>query len=364
MTYRKLAPRALALLLCAFTVCAPRQSRAQAERPLTNEEFLQLVRRLPKEPSLKAQLVEALRRRGIGFPVTSGLRSVVATKSGNDSDLRRALEEAERRRLNPEAAAPPTEAEAEEVISRAREAAREAAAQMPDFVVKQVVSRAFALGTTRNWTPSDRLVVAVSFRAEGGEQYRLLAVNGIPSGSSPQEAGTYEQAGGTTSTGEFVSVLAELFSDEAKAKFRPAGTDTLAGRRTLVYEFAVERANSHQTIAATGAERIITGYRGRLWVDRENFRVLRLENEAVDIPEGYPVRDARRVVDYGWVTIAERPYLLPSRSVVEMSVLRGSQLYQSRNDIRFRNYQKYGTEIRIIEEDIIEDEAPPQKPRG
>ena len=367
MRFFKLLSAALLPLLCV-TLLAPSPSRvsAQAQQaPLTNEEFLTLVRQIPKNPGARAQVIEALKRRGIAFPLTAGLRSVVATKSGNDADLRRALEEAERRRLNPSAAAAlPTEAEAEAVLNRARAAAAEASEQMPDFVVKQLVTRALAQGTTRNWVTSDRLVVAVSFRVQGGEQYRLLAVNGVPGASDGREAGSYEQAGGATSTGEFVSVLAQLFRDDSKTEFKAVDTDTLAGRPVLVYEYRVKRLNSKQTISAAGVERITTGHRGRLWIDRDSARVLRIESDAeqADIPAAYPVRAARRRIDYDWVTIAERPYLLPSRSVVELTVAQAGQHFQSRNDIRFRNYQKYGTEIKVIEEDIIEDEPAEKKP--
>ena len=45
--------------------------------PLTNEEFLRLVRQLPRQPSLKEEIIKEVRRRGIGFPLTSGLRLVV-----------------------------------------------------------------------------------------------------------------------------------------------------------------------------------------------------------------------------------------------------------------------------------------------
>lgn len=340
-------------------------AQAQQQAPLTNAEFVRLVQQLPRQPGLKAELIEAVRQRGIGFPLTSGLRSLVATKSGNDVDLRRALEEAERRRLNPEASAPPSEAEAAETLSKAREAALGAAEQMPDFVVKQLVTRSQAMGTTRNWVTADRLVVAVSFREEEGEKYRLLALNGVPSSSAAdaRESGSYEQAGGSTSTGEFVSVLAQLFREDSQTDFKAVGTDTVDGRRTLVYEYEVKRAHSKQTIMASGAERITTGHRGRLWIDRENWRVLRLESDASaeDIPAAYPVRAARRTVEYGWVSINEQPYLLPSRSVVELTIQQGGgRLYQTRNDIRFRNYQKYGTEIKVIEEDIV-DEPPPEE---
>src|SRR5918997_3218868 len=78
--------------------------RAQStDAPLTSQELVRLVYQLPKNPGLRDEIVKEIRRRGIGFPLTDGLRGVVATKSGNDALLRRTLEEAERRRLNPTA---------------------------------------------------------------------------------------------------------------------------------------------------------------------------------------------------------------------------------------------------------------------
>ena len=51
---------------------------------------------------------------------------------------------------------------------------------MPDFVVKQLITRAEAYAGTGNWKPYDTLVIAVSYSTERGEQYRLLAENGAP----------------------------------------------------------------------------------------------------------------------------------------------------------------------------------------
>lgn len=354
-------------LLCVSMFYCEGRAQAAQQNPLTSEEFLQLVHQLPKNPGLKDDVISELRRRGIAFPLTNGMRSVVATKSRNDAELRRALEDAERRRLNPEAAAPAlTEAEASDVLSRARAAAEEAVAEMPDFVVKQLVTRKVAAGSTRNWTTQDRLVVAVSFRVSAGEQYRLLAVNGIQRAAADErESATYMQVGGATSTGEFVTVLAELFREGTRAKFKPVASERLGERVAFLYEFDVEKANSRHTITASNAETITTGYRGRIWIDRENARVLKIETEAhqSDVPAGYPVRAANRTIEYDWVTIAEKPYLLPSRSIVEMTVQRAGEFYQSRNEIRFRNYQKFGTEIKIIEEDVFEEEPTEEKPR-
>ena len=106
LNFRITHARFLSLMLCAlaFVGAGARVSLAQQQSPMTNEEFLAIVRQLPKQPALKEQLVSEIRQRGIRFTLTSGLRSFVATKSGNDEELRRALEEAERRFLNPKIA--------------------------------------------------------------------------------------------------------------------------------------------------------------------------------------------------------------------------------------------------------------------
>src|SRR5687768_1078770 len=157
LSFRRVLPRLAALVLCAAALGGAGAS-AQQQTPLTNAEFLALVRQLPQRPGLKDQLVSEIRRRGIGFTLNSGLRSFVATKSGNDEELRRVLEEAERRFLNPKEATPlPSEAETADLLARTRAATLEATAQMPDFVVKQLITRAMALGTSRNWHVRDRL---------------------------------------------------------------------------------------------------------------------------------------------------------------------------------------------------------------
>ena len=121
-----------------------------------------------------------IRKRGIAFPITPGLRSLIATKSGNDSSLIRTLEEADRRRANPTVATLPPEAEALELLERTRTATLGAAETMPDYLVKQQIKRSHAFGQSKNWVPYDCLSIAVSYRQSAGEDYKLLSVNGMP----------------------------------------------------------------------------------------------------------------------------------------------------------------------------------------
>lgn len=365
MIYRILRPRVSASLALLILFCSPllQVARSQSQdAPITSQELVRMVQQLPLHPEKRDEIVEEIRRRGIGFELTSGLRSVVASKSGNDALLRRTLEEAARRRVNPVASALPPEAEARDLLTRTRVVTLAASEAMPDFIVKQLITRSYARGTTNNWSVSDRLTIAVSFRANIGEEYKVLAVNGMPPNAELKEGQTYEQLGGTSSTGEYVSMLATLFQPESQAAFKAVDTDLLRGRRTIVYEFEVKKQNSHQTIKAGKTDMVITGHRGRVWIDRELDRVLRLENIATEIPASFPVTAATSLIDYDWVTINERPYLLPSRAEIILTSRYGEQSIQSRNEIRFRGYQKFGTEVRIIE-DVDESEETPEEPQ-
>ena len=342
----------------------PQPTELQQGPPLTNEEFVRLLYQLPQHPEQREQLADQIRKRGIAFPITPGLRSLIATKSGNDASLIHTLEEAARRRNNPAAAAAaalPPAPESAELLERARKATLGAAETMPDYLVKQNITRSHAFGQSKNWVPYDHLSIAVSYRQSAGEDYKLLSVDGIP---ATQDQSYSIKLGGTISTGEYVTALTELFKPESQAEFQPIDTDTLRGRRTIIYEYVVKRENSHQTLGwgegGSAMQETVSGYRGRIWVDRENYRVLRLEDISTEIEAGFPITAASKLIDYDWVTINEQPHLLPSRAVVELTARSRGQVEQTRNEILFRGYRKFGAEVKII--DIDEKDFPPDKP--
>ena len=328
---------------------------------MTNQEFVQLLYQLPRNPALKDKLIDEIRKRGIAFPLTPGLRSLVATKSGNDSSIIHTLEEADRRRLNPVAASLPPTSEGLELLQRARKATLGATDKMPDYLVKQQITRSHAFGQSKNWAVYDRLSIAVSYRQSAGEDYKLLSVNGMPAN---QDQSYGMKLGGTISTGEYVTTLSELFKPETRAEFNMVDTDTLRGRRTIIYEFEVKKEFSHQSLGwgerGSIEQQTISGYRGRIWVDRENNRVLRLEDISTEIDPGFPITAASKVIDYEWVAINEQEHLLPSRAVVELTDRVRGQTEQTRNEILFRGYRKFGAEVKII--DIDEKDFPPDKP--
>jgi len=357
-------------LLAVFTLFlfqpfdASAQPSQNSQSPLTSREVVSLIYQLPRRPDLKDEIVAAIRKRGIGFPLTDGLRSVVATKSGNDPLLRRTLEEAERRRLNPTASALPSEAEATDLLERTRAATLAAANAMPDFIVKQLIRRSRAYGTTNNWIPQDNLTIAVGYRANVGEEYKVLAVNGIPLSTEARQTRDYSRdvdAGATSSGVEYISAVAGIFNPKSKATFTPVDTDIVRGRRALIYEYEVKQPNSQLTLKSGDMAPVTVGSRGRLWLDRETNRVLRFEQIATEIPYDYPITAAGSIIDYDWVSISDQKYMLPTHSEIMMTQVNKGVSVQSRNEIRFRGYQKFGAELKVIDE-IDEADFPPEKP--
>ncbi len=350
---KKIIPVILILFSLSFV-----SAQATQQKPLSQAEYVRMLYDLQKNPGKKDELVEAVRRRGIGFELTDGLRGLTTSKSRSDSELKRTLEEAARRRLNPEKSQLPSEKETSEVLAKSREATLAAVTDMPDFVVKQQIARSAAYAGTNNFQNLDRLVVAVSYRASGQEEYKVLSRNGVLE-NNPKPKQSYEEVGGTSSTGEFVTVLAKIFKPESDTKFELVDTDVIRKRRALVFNYLLTREKAQQVISVAGSfdDTAITGMKGRIWIDRENFRVLRVESAATEIPEGFRVRSANRTIDYDWVTIADEKYLLPLLSDVRLTSREKKQIFESRNLIRFKDYQKYGSEVKILDD----DEAVPEE---
>lgn len=351
------------LLITAFALISAFDAAAQAT-PVTQEEYVRMLYALDRDPSKKQEIIDALRARGISFDLTDGLRSLTSSKSKSDPEVKRTLEEAARRRSNPTVTRKlPSAAEFKEAIAKTREATLMAVEEMPDFVVKQQIQRAIAYAGTNNFTNLDRLVVAVSYRSSGAEEYKVLSVNGVIQQDSKSKS-SYEETGGTSSTGEFVTVLAKIFKPESETEFTPVDTDLLRGRRTIIVDFQITREKAQQALISAGSvtASTVTGMKGTLWIDRENFRVLRIETSATDIPVGFPITSAQRIIDYDWVVIAEGKYLLPSLSDVRLKIREGDRTFETKNLIRFKDYQKYGSEVKILDDDASEPSTPPKKP--
>lgn len=330
--------------------------------PLSQTEYVKMLYDIQKNPSAKQDLIDAIRQRGIGFELNAGLRSLTMSKSRNDAELKRTLEEAERRRQNPTSAKLPPETESREIIEKTRKNTLEAVEDMPDFVVKQAINRQISYAGTNNWKNLDRLLIAVSYSSQKGEQYKVLAVNG--NRVEAQQGDNYGGMDGATTGGEFVEDLQRIFKAESKTEFKAIDTDLLRNNQTIVFEYEITLENNKSGIGYKSLTYMSSpaGQRGKIWIDRKNFRVLRIEANYTDIAANFPVKAFQSNIDYDWVKISDQNYLLPIQSNAIFTSKESVGLIQNQNVIRFRDYQKYGTDVIVLDDDVEEVPQEETKP--
>jgi len=224
------------------------------------------------------------------------------------------------------------------VIEQAREKAAQFAGQLPNFFCQQVTTRYESDHPREGWTPLDIVTADVAYD-NGQESYKNIKINNKPVNKN------MEDIGGTRSSGEFASILEDLMSPDTGAIFRKNGSDTIVGRSTWVYTFEVPRERSHWRVEAP-AQLYYPAFRGSVWIDKQTSRVLRIEQQAHNIPILFPFDTVETATDYDYVRLSTpQQYLLPVDAEV-LSCLRGSSNC-SRNKIEFRNYRKFESESTI-----------------
>ncbi|HEX8818239.1 MAG TPA: hypothetical protein VF753_22305 [Terriglobales bacterium] len=222
------------------------------------------------------------------------------------------------------------------LIDRAREAAFQFSQKLPNFRCQEFMSRFKQEGQQKS--PLD-LVSAEIIYEDGQETYRDVKIDNHPADKA------LEQIGGSWSTGEFASMLLELFHPQTRAQFRSGGSSPISGVSAQVYDFQVQAENSHWMLEAD-SQKLASAYQGSVWIDPSTARVLRIEIQARNLPSDFPMSAVETAIDYSFVRIGEKSFLLPVHA--ESLGCQRNSSYCSHNIIDFRNYHEFKSDIKII----------------
>ncbi|MEW6737224.1 MAG: hypothetical protein AB1489_38420 [Acidobacteriota bacterium] len=316
--------------------------------PMTQEEVMARVRNSRAKGLDFDDVAAEIDRRGINFEVDTPFAnliqfmraSVVTNALWRADDRRKAL------------TAKPNNIAADEVqnvskrelnslpfIEQARAVALAYVDSLPNFVVREQVQR-YERAIRGSWKLGDYLELAVSYSSEKGEEIKLKLQNGKASSL------TFDQVGGLTSTGQFAGQLALLFRPESKAEFIEQEQINFYGQPCVIYSYRVAMKNSYHQLKV-GKAQVTTGYRGRIFIQRNSKQILRMEVESVDIPPDFPISEATSVVDFGWVKIGDKDFLLPVSG--QVSLTSKQDHYTALNCITFNKYGKFETDVKIVE---------------
>ena len=234
------------------------------------------------------------------------------------------------------ASALPPDNSTDAIIADAHTAASNFSAGLPNFLVQQITTRYSGTRNSEKFRVMDTVTADVA-SVNGKEEYRNIKVNGKPT-DRPEDSGSW-------STGEFQVTLEDILSPRTNATFTPRGSDRIRNRDAWVFDLAVDQPHSHWTIMDDRDRKIKPAYKGTIWIDKESRRVLRIEQEAINIPRDFAFDTNSSSLEYGFFDIDGHSYLLPANSVNEACGTGTSSC--SRNIIQFKNYRKFSADSSV-----------------
>ncbi len=256
---------------------------------------------------------------------------------------------------------PPDSVKQAQILDLMREYALNYTKSLPNFLCLQVTDRFVYVPRYGRDIKIDKLVAQVAYN-EGHETYKQVSRNGQYQFGDENKLG----GGGSVSSGEFGSLLSKVFEPASEAQFEWARWGTLRGKRVAVYSYYIDSGHSSFTISYNNEQHIVTAYRGEVMGDPDTGEITRVKFEAVDIPAGFPVKEAVDILDYGEVQISGNPYICPLKADLRMLARSEHGEQKTHNEINFKLYQKFGTEstIKFDTADINTDSQPDTQPNG
>lgn len=253
---------------------------------------------------------------------------------------------------------PPNSVDQQKIIDLMRQYALSYTQNLPNFICVEVMRRYIDPNAGDHYRSLGNVLSKVSYN-EGQEQYQVYSVNGHYESTDLEHAGAN---GGAISSGEFGSLMREIFEPSSQAEFAWDHWATLRGRRMAVFSYFIDSGHSAWSITYGGSagdsQRIITAYKGLVYTDANTGEIDRIKFIAVDIPRSFPVSAATEILDYDQVQISGQPYICPLAAQLYMTAGRE----KTKNEIEFRDYRKFGIESGITYDMNASVPEPPPLP--
>jgi hypothetical protein len=250
----------------------------------------------------------------------------------------------------------PEPAEQKKILEDATDYAFNHERNLPNFLCTQTTRRFqdFQGPTVQGhdeWRPIDIIVERLAY-FEHHEDYKVIEINGVPSGID------HSKLGGASSSGEFGSVMKGIFAPETATDFTWQTWFTLRGRKMHVYAYRVMAAKSdYHVVVPEQAKDLVAAYHGLIFIDDRKHYIHRITLHADGIPPTFPIQDISLMLDYEYTRIGDGDYLLPLN--FELRSREGK--IQIKNDVEYDGYRKFTADSSV--RFGASDDAPKQGPK-
>jgi hypothetical protein len=235
---------------------------------------------------------------------------------------------------------PPSADELEAIVGGARKRALDYSKSLPNFICVEVTNRSVDQAGNGRWKHRDSIAELLTYH-DSRESRSTLEVNGKRSSLTRADMNSTWPI----SVGEFGALLNLVFAPTSRTQFewKEAGTMGDGSGTLQALSYRVARENATLDLAESN-NTIGVGFHGLVYIDAATSGVRRITIEGDDLPRNFSMHAAAMTVDYDYVTISGRDYLLPVRSTV---MLQRHHKQIELNEIAFRNYRRFASRTKI-----------------
>ncbi len=308
-----------------------------------DKKVAEQVQRIRLANRLDPSTVEDLRRQGAGPRTVAALQKLAETSA--------ALPAAPAVTA-PAAVPPPTAAEEQEILAQIRKNALSYSESLPNYICTQVTTRRVDPTGTGDWHLEDTITEQLTF-FDQKENYNVILINNSP----VTKKMSHDQLPGARSTGEFGTLLREIFDPLSETRFEWDHWNTARnGTRQYVFAFIVEQ--HLYGIHHDGSQRSIrVGYHGWIYADQKTRTIRRIKMECDGIPVDFPIQKVSVDLVYEMAEISGQEFVLPAQADIRSSL----GPYASWNQTTYHGYHKYGADASISFENPDDPAKPPAK---
>lgn len=241
--------------------------------------------------------------------------------------------------LPPGAVPPPSPDQLETIVAGARKRALDYSKALPNFVCIEVTSRSVDQSGNGNWKHRDSIAELLTYH-DRQESRSTLEVNGKRSSLKRADMNSTWPI----SVGEFGALLNLVFAPSSKTDFTWKEAGSLSdGGMLQALSYRVARENATLDLSESN-NTIGVGFHGLVYIDAATSGIRRITVEADNLPHNFSMHAASMTVDYDYVAISGRDYLLPVSSTVS---LQRHRRQIELNEIAFRNYRRFASRTKI-----------------
>jgi len=237
------------------------------------------------------------------------------------------------------------------LLARVKQHGRATFEHIPDYVCLETIHRFEKPRNGESFRPVDTLRLEVA--SAGGKE--LLARQGAAR-FEDQDLRVFISEG-VISSGAFATAPLNLFVRDV-ARITPLPQEGIVTGTTFGFHFEESAMTAGFTVQS-GESKGPAGLRGTFWVDPQTLDLVRIEEQAVDLPPMLLMRDLTTSIDYARTHIGSSDPLLPQSSETVVTDFYG---VEKKNTIEFTGCREYSSES-TIHFGVPVPEPPPPAPK-